>query len=244
MTAVFVHGVPETTVIWDPLIAALGLDDAKTLALPGFGCPTPDEFEPTMYRYADWLAEELGAIEGPIDLVTHDWGAFLSMRVLSERPALARSWVTDMGDLNDDFEWHDTARTWQTAGEGEAFMEVFLGGTDEERAGVLTGLGIAEATARPLATQIDVTMGDAILTLYRSATGLGREWGPGIDRINAPTLVIEAAMDPFRSEGATTRLVERIGASTVRLEDQGHWWMTGDPETAAASINDFWAANV
>jgi pimeloyl-ACP methyl ester carboxylesterase len=244
MTAVFVHGVPETTVIWDPLIAALGLENAKTLALPGFGCALPDGFEPTMDRYAEWLAEELGAIEGPIDLVTHDWGAFLAVRVLGEQPTLVRSWVTDMGDLNDDFEWHDTARTWQTPGEGEAFMDVFLGGDDEYRAVVLGDLGVAEATARRLATQIDTTMGDSILTLYRSALELGIEWGPCIDNIAVPTLVIEAVMDPFRSAGAVNRLVQRIGAATLRLEDEGHWWMTGSPEAAATGIADFWAANV
>src|SRR5690606_26190024 len=38
MTAVFVHGVPETPEVWDPLVAALGRDDVARLQLPGFGC--------------------------------------------------------------------------------------------------------------------------------------------------------------------------------------------------------------
>jgi pimeloyl-ACP methyl ester carboxylesterase len=242
MTAVFVHGVPETSVIWDPLIAALSLDDAVSLQLPGFGCDLPDGFDRTMNGYADWLVAELAAIDAPIDLVTHDWGALLGMRVMAEHPGRARSWVTDMGDLNDQFEWHDTARTWQTPGEGEAFMDGFVGASDADRAALLVELGVAEPTASLLSAQIDKTMGDSILALYRSAVDIGKEWGPGLDAITAPTLIIEAVEDDFRNEGAIARFVERVGASSARLDGQGHWWMVGDPEASAAAIAEFWAA--
>ena len=241
MTAVFVHGVPETSLVWDPLIAALGADDAMALRLPGFGCPLPPDFEPTMHRYADWLVDELASISEPIDLVTHDWGALIAVRVMAEHPTIARSWVTDMGDLDDDFQWHDTARTWQTPGDGEAFMDGFLGASDEDRAALLVGLGVVEPTATLLAHEIDATMGDAILTLYRSALDIGREWGPGIDRITVPTLAVEAVQDAFRREGATARFIARVNGTGVRLEDQGHWWMVGDPVSAAAAIAAFWA---
>lgn len=38
MTAVFVHGVPETAGVWDPLKGHL-VGDTVTLSLPGFGTP-------------------------------------------------------------------------------------------------------------------------------------------------------------------------------------------------------------
>ena len=242
MTAVFVHGVPETSLIWDPLIAELGVEDAVSVRLPGFGCDLPEGFEPTMNNYADWLAGELTAIGAPVDLVTHDWGALLGMRVTAQHPTLARSWVTDMGDLNEEFEWYETARTWQTPGEGEAFMEGLVGASEADRAALLVGLGIAEPTASLLSAQIDARMGDSILSLYRSAVDIGRDWGPGLDTITVPTLIVEAVEDPFRNEGAIARFVERVGASSVRFEDQGHWWMVGGPVEAAAAIADFWAA--
>jgi len=240
MSTVFVHGVPETPVIWDSLIDALGIDDAIRLRLPGFGNSLPAGFEPTMDRYAQWLADELGELDGPIDLVSHDWGALLSVRVNAQHPKLVRSWVTDMGNLDDDFEWHDTARTWQTPGEGEAFMEGILGISDEERAELLTGLGIEASIASKMSPEVDSTMGAAILSLYRSAVDIGSEWGPGIDDIVAPTLVIEAALDPFRSPGATTAFVGRTRAETVELAEAGHWWMTTDAAAAASAIQEFW----
>ena len=245
MPIVFVHGVPETPVIWDSLVAALDPspgEEVIRLRLPGFGSALPAGFEPTMDRYAAWLHEELAAIEGPIDLVSHDWGAILSMRVNSLHADLVRSWVTDMGNLDEDFEWHDTARTWQTPGDGEAFMDGILGISDSERAELLGGLGIEASIAAKLSPEVDAVMGDAILALYRSATEIGVEWGPGIDDISVPTLIIEAALDPFRSPGATAAFVDRTGASSAVLPEAGHWWMTTDADAAAESIRQFWAS--
>lgn len=240
MTVVFVHGVPETPVIWESQIAALELDQPVALRLPGFGCPLPDGFEPTMDRYAEWLEAELSAIDGPVDLVSHDWGALLAVRVNAQRPTLARSWVTDMGNLDDDFEWHDTAKTWQTPGEGEAFMEGITAISNDERAELLSGLGIEPTIASKLSPEVDPVMTDAILALYRSAGGIGVEWGPGIDDITVPTLVIEAGLDPFRSPGAVSAFVARTGASTAVLPDEGHWWMTTGAAPAATAIREFW----
>lgn len=241
MPIVFVHGVPETPVIWDSLVDALDLEGAVQLRLPGFGCPLPEGFEPTMDRYAAWLHAELAALEAPVHLVSHDWGALLALRVAAQYPSLLRSWVTDMGNLDAGFEWHDTAKSWQTPGDGEAFMEGILGISDGERAELLAGLGIEPSVAARLSPEVDATMGDAILALYRSATEIGAEWGPGIDDIVVPTLAIDAALDPFRSPGATAAFVERTGASTAVLAEQGHWWMTTGPQEAATAIRDFWA---
>ena len=241
MTAVFVHGVPETPAIWGPLVDELDLDAAVTLQLPGFGCPLPAGFEPTMYGYADWLAAQLAEVDGAIDLVTHDWGAFLADRVLADRPANVRSWVTDGSDLTDDFQWHDMALLWQTVGDGEAFMEAFVGGTEDERAALLVASGVPPAAAPDMAVPIDATMAEAILVLYRSATEVGHEWGPGLDRVDVPSLVIEASMDAFRAPGLAAQLAGRLGGQLAVLPDEGHWWMLNDPAAAARAISAFWA---
>lgn len=240
MTAVFVHGVPETPEIWNGLMAALGRDDAVALQLPAFGCARPDGFDATMGSYADWLAGELRVFD-EVDLVTHDWGAILALRVLADRPAQVRSWVTDMGDLGEDFRWHDTARTFQTPGEGEALVDGLIGASLADRAAILASFGVPGGDAEAMASHLDATMGAAILDLYRSATELGTEWGPGIDDIAAPGLVIESGRDPFRSPGRARRLAERTGAELVELPDAGHFWMLEDPAVAAEAIAAFWA---
>ena len=52
MTAVFVHGVPETPAIWDGLLAALDRPDTVALSLPGFDSARPGGFAATMDEYA------------------------------------------------------------------------------------------------------------------------------------------------------------------------------------------------
>ncbi|MFF3255961.1 alpha/beta fold hydrolase [Actinacidiphila glaucinigra] len=78
MTVVFVHGNPESSAIWDPLVSVLGREDVGLLSPPGFGVPLPNGFGATFLDYRDWLESELAAIEGPIDLVGHDWGGATS----------------------------------------------------------------------------------------------------------------------------------------------------------------------
>jgi len=239
MTAVFVHGVPETTRVWEPLVAHLERDDVALLALPGFGSALPDGFDATMETYASWLAAELARFD-EVDLVTHDWGALLGLRVLADRPANVRSWVSDMGDLDPTFEWHDTAKTWQTPGDGEALMEVFLGASLTDRAAILEGVGAPQPGATVMAEHLDRTMADAILALYRSATDVGNDWGPGIDRIDAPGLLIQSMLDPFRSPGRVQALADRTGAEIATLAEAGHFWMLDEPEASAQLITDFW----
>ena len=240
MTVVLVHGVPETTVVWEPLIAALGHDDLACLPLPGFGTSLPPDFVADMESYADWLADELAPL-GPVDLVAHDWGALLALRVLAERPGSIRSWAVDAGDLDAGFRWHDLALLWQTPGDGESFMEGMLAASVDERAQLLAASGVPTDGATPMAESFDATMADAILRLYRSATTIGTDWGPGIDAIARPGLVVESMLDPFRSPGRAERLALRTGAQVLRLAEAGHWWMIEQPTEAAAGLTSFWA---
>src|ERR1700720_1730477 len=139
MPAVFVHGVPETPAVWDPLRSSLRRDDAVALQLPGFGCPRPDGFAATKEDYVAWLVGQLEGLQsqGPVDLVGHDWGGGFVVRVGSTRPDLVRSWVSDAASVGDDgFEWHEFAKIWQTPGAGEDFFEQQLSQPVEARAAV------------------------------------------------------------------------------------------------------------
>ncbi len=240
MTAVFLHGVPETASIWDPLIAELDRDDAITIALPGFGTPLPEGFEPTMFRYADYLAAEIASIDGPVDLVGHDWGSILSLRVLSYQPANIRSFAIDMGAVDDTFEWHDMAKLW-ISDEGEGFMEGMVGASNEDLAMVLASTGVPDVGSLQMAEGFDELMASSILTLCRSAYRLGHDWGAAIDNISMPGLAIKAGNDPFQRDGSTQSLVDRTGATVGELPDDGHWWMVSNPTGGAALLQDFWA---
>ena len=106
--AVFDSGVGGLTVLHE-LLVSLPQEDFLYLG------------DTARFPYGERSAAELERFES-VDLVTHDWGAILALRVLADQPANVRSWATDMGDLGPDFRWHDTAITFQTPGDGEALV--------------------------------------------------------------------------------------------------------------------------
>jgi pimeloyl-ACP methyl ester carboxylesterase len=243
MTAVFLHGVPETPAVWHGLLAALDRPDTVALSLPGFDSARPAGFGATMDEYAAWLATELERLGDPVDLVGHDWGGGFVVRLVSTRPELVRSWVTDAAGIGDlEFEWHDFAKIWQTPQAGEEFWDQQLAASTEERAGVFQMFGVPEEPALDLASRINRSMADCILDLYRSAVEVGRQWGPDFAAIPAPGLVIIPSEDPFLNPVSATKAATRSDAKTVHLDGLGHWWMLQDPARAATVLRDFWAS--
>ena len=240
MTVVFLHGAPVTPGVWQPVLDHLPGVRAVTPHLPGFGTPLPPGFEPTMERFADWFSVELAGVDGPVDLVAQDWGALISLRVLADRPENVRSWVLDASDLHDDFVWHKSARLLQSP-EGDAVINGVVTAPLSQRTALLVATGIHESLAMTVAAAFDRTMGSTLLSLYRSATRIGAEWGPRIDQIRGPGLVIDAGKDPFRAPGSAARFAERTGATQARRPDVGHWWMLDDPEGTARMLQAFWA---
>jgi pimeloyl-ACP methyl ester carboxylesterase len=242
MTAVLVHGVPETPAVWDGLLAVLDRPDAIALSLPGFDSARPAGFGATMDEYAAWLATQLERFGDPVDLVGHDWGGGFVVRLVSTRPELVRSWVTDAAGIGDvEFEWHDFAKIWQTPQAGEDFWNQQLATPAGERASVFTMFGVPDEPALDLASRINRSMADCILDLYRSAVTVGRQWGPDFAAIPAPGLVIIPGEDPFLSAASATRAAARAGARTAALDGLGHWWMLQDPARAAVVLREFWA---
>jgi pimeloyl-ACP methyl ester carboxylesterase len=245
MPAVLVHGVPETPDVWEFVRAELGRSDVVTPQLPGFGCPTPAGFTATKEQYVAWLVSELAGLasNGPVDLVGHDWGGGFVVRVVSTRPDLVRSWVTDAAGVGDvDFEWHEFAKIWQTPGEGERFFEEQMAAPVEDRAAVFEAFGVPHERALAMAGWADATMARSILSLYRSAVHVGREWGPNFAAIPKPGLVIVPSEDPFLSADGAKASARRAGAEVVELEGIGHWWMLQDPARGARALEAFWSS--
>jgi pimeloyl-ACP methyl ester carboxylesterase len=246
MTVVFVHGVPETAAIWDPLIAELDRADVVTLSPPGFGAPVPDGFESTSDGYRDWLVNELEQFDGPVDLVGHDWGGGHAMRAIVARPDLVRRFVTDIAGTADmRYEWHDMAQVWQTAGAGEAFVEGVAALTIDDRIPMLTAAGMTEASALSCVEANDETMGACILSLYRSAVQPHMAmWGDEFHALhNGPKTLVVIAHEDHYTGGVdmAKRVAQKWGASIAELEGLGHWWMMQDPTRGATMLSKFLA---
>ncbi len=244
VTVVLVHGNPETEAIWGPLVDALGRDDVVRLSPPGFGAPLPDYFPATYVAYRDWLEGELDQIDGPIDLVGHDWGGGHVVNAVMHRPELVRSWASDiLGVFEPNYVWHDMAQVWQTPGDGEQLIDTMLGGTIEDRTAQMAAFGLPSDVATSLAAAQGPEMGRAILRLYRSASQPAMaEAGRALEKAVArPGLSLLATEDTFvGSAEIRRRAAERAGAHTEVLDGLGHWWMVQDPARGAAALTRFW----
>ncbi len=245
MPAVFVHGNPETSAIWGPLFEALGRDDLLALSPPGFGAPLPDGFGADRLDYVDWLVAELESIDGPIDLVGHDWGGGHVLGAVMARPDLVRTWASDIAGIFDpDYVWHDAAQIWQTEGAGEDNIAGMVAAPVADRIELFGALGMTPEIARSVAEATNADMGRAILTLYRSAAQPAvAEAGAELGRAAAsPGLVIVAEHDPYvGGEVLARRSAERAGARVAVLAGVGHWWMIQDPAQGAAALESFWS---
>ncbi|MCD5310631.1 alpha/beta fold hydrolase [Kineosporia babensis] len=246
MTVVFVHGVPETPALWEAVRNQLPVDSVA-LRLPGFGSPHP----PTLTdknAYAAWLAEELQKIGGDIDLVGHDWGGHLAMRVVSAFPeAGVRSWVSDVAyGWHPDYQWHPIAALWQQSPEGEQFLASVRSGVPGTFGQLLGPRGLTAEVGDDIDAAHDESMDAAILALYRSAQpNFHADWNPG--SIDVPGLVLVPTgdvmdgVDPADVLLQNQEVARMTGARLQELNGVGHYWMLQNPELAADTLRAFWA---
>lgn len=238
MPAVFVHGVPDTDRVWAATLAALPRQDVLCLRLPGFGCPRPAGFDCTKEAYADWLVDRLAQLDGPVDVVGHDWGGLLVLRALSLAPGQARSWAVGGAPLDPAYRWHPLARRWQTPVLGELTM---AGLTRERSRRALCAAGVPPDQAAATAGAIDREMKRAVLALYRSARRVGEEWTPGLERVRGPGLVLWGERDPYAAPRFGEALARRTRAAYQCYEGCGHWWQCERPEAVAAALSAHWS---
>lgn len=238
MPAVLIHGVMDTHRIWNGVRRYLARADVLTPSLPGFDAPIPLGFDASKEAYVGWLVGELEALGGPVDLVGHDFGCIFVTRVASIRPDLVRTLSAISGPIDAAYEWHHYAKVWQAPGEGERWMadfdpEVFARDLIDDR--------LSPQDAISAVAFIDDKMKDSVLKLYRSAVDLGAEWGPGLQSVTSPTLVMWGLQDPHLPHRYADRLGEATRAEAVVKLRAGHWPIAERPDVVARELEAHWA---
>ncbi|MDX1293113.1 MAG: alpha/beta hydrolase [Hyphomonas sp.] len=242
-TRLFVHGVPDTPHLWEPLVAELGLGAGEYLApaLPGFGCPRPDGFSATKEAYTDWLVGQMEAAGGNVDIVGHDWGALLTLRAVSLRPDLVRSWCVTNAVIDPDYRGHAMARRWATPLLGELVM---LGMRNKKRLyPAMVAGGMPEGLARQEVPLMDKTMRQSILALYRSAAGLrfSDEWVNGLENLPDRGQLFWGETDPYVDLSVGERFARRWNVPIHVARGAGHWACAERPAEFAALLRSHWA---
>jgi pimeloyl-ACP methyl ester carboxylesterase len=246
MPAVFVHGFPETDRIWDSLRRVLE-HDSIALALPGFGAPRPPGFSASKDAYAEWLADALGGIEGPIDLVGHDVGALLTLRVATAFDVPLRSYAVDVAPIfHPSFAWSERVHQFQMPGVGEELLRETRTADPEDAASTASRLakaGVPMDEAIALGAAHDETMSRSILDFYRSAVpNVAADWWNDVTGPTRAGGLILLLPDPPEDEERSLEVARRLGAQTARLDGLEHCWMAQAPEVVAGVLQRFWAS--
>ncbi|MEO0938152.1 MAG: alpha/beta hydrolase [Pseudomonadota bacterium] len=238
---VFIHGVPDTSFMWTPLIGALGLVDGDYLAptMPGFNATPLGSFDATREAYVDWAAtllEEASAAHGPVDLVGHDWGAPIAAVAAQRRPETVRTWTLVNAAPEPSFEWHRMARIWQTPIIGELFMRVAVAGAFRKS---LVANGMPPDIAAHEAPRIDTHMKSAILRLYRSAKDTSA-WNLDFAGIADRGLILWGENDPYVPVQVAQTFSDRWSLPLRVEQGVGHWGICERPEAFAAHLKAHW----
>ena len=237
MPAVLVHGVPDTSRLWDRVRQHLKRTDVIALKLPGFDSPVPDGFSATKEEYVEWLIGQIAALGEPVDLVGHDFGCILTSRVAALRPDLVRTWTGVSGPIDPEYEAHPNAKAWETPGVGEAVMAQLQ---PDAVIGQLVGSGVPREDAESSVRFFDDTMKDCILKLYRSAKDVGTEWRPDLKNITCPSLIVWGYEDAFLPHRFADRLGEATASEAVVKFRANHWVPLERPADLARELEALW----
>ena len=185
--------------------------------MPGFGCEIPHGFDCSKEAYRDWLMREVDNVDGPVDLVAHDWGAIPALRVASLEPTLIRTWAVGGAPLDPEYEWHKVAKLWQTPEVGEQVMEKI---TPETLApGLSRRRGSGRGRGGGGAPRRRDDEGGAFSRSIARASASARSGSAGLARVSARGLVLWGADDPYAAPVFGSRLAGRTGARLVAFPD-------------------------
>lgn len=262
---VLLHGVPETGAMWRDLLAELS-SDRIVLApdLPGLGSSElrgPYDVRTVAARIA---ALALHEVNGPVDVVGHDWGGTVAVALASSRPDLVRRLVI----VNAAYRWLDLRSAWHvpTASlPGLPELAFRFGGRPLVRRIIEHGW----RSDRPIADDLLAHYQDAYADNVRVAAMLGyyrdnfrprvaaavTSWarqvvpfrasapssgGRGQPAIELPALVVWGERDPALPDAVRASVVRDLGnCRCVTVPEAGHFAVEEAPETVLPAITTF-----
>jgi haloalkane dehalogenase len=231
------HGWPQSSWMWRPIVEALGAAGFRAIApdLAGYGS-SPARMPANWHNHMAALNEFFAALG--IDsaaLVVHDWGGLIGLRWACDHPGVASALVISDTGLFPDGEWHGFAKVLQTPGEGEQAIEQL---TREAFGAVLTSVSSGMTAQdldeyhRPFLTPEGRL---AQLDLYRSGDFSELEgYEAKLGALGVPALMLWGADDPYAPVAGAYRFQKAIAGSEVEvIEGVGHFVTDDAPDEYA-----------
>jgi haloalkane dehalogenase len=238
---VLVHGFPESSRMWGPLMEALSATGRRCLAPDLYALGDSHEDAPTTFeanleafeRFADGFEAERVA------LVVHDWGGFVGLAWACRHPDRVSALVISNTGFFADGRWHGMAE----AIRGEQGEQLVAALDRAGFEGLLRSSGDfddadIDAYWQPFA---EGRGRRATLEFYRSMDfSKLAEYDGALATLGVPTLLLWGADDEFAPLSGARRFEREIpGARLVALEGAGHFVFDQEPERCAREIVSF-----
>jgi haloalkane dehalogenase len=243
-SVLLVHGFPESSRMWEPLMDALSAQGRRCVA-PDLYClgesddPGPATFERNL--------EALGALHAELDMgrvaiVVHDWGGFVGLAWACENPDLVSALVISDTGFFSDGKWHGMAEMMRSP-QGEEI----IGAIDRDGfAGLIRTDGASfseedvDAYWRPFA---EGRGREATIEFYRSMDFEKLAPYDGkLAELGVPTLLVWGADDQFAPLAGAHRFEREIpGARLAAFEGAGHFIWDQERERTTREVCDFLA---
>lgn len=235
----FLHGNPDSAEMWDDVIAVMS-KAYRCLApdLPGYGrSALLPNFEVSLANEARWVAELVDAlaIQEPLNLVTHDFGAHFGLAWAIRQPERVHRIAIMNTNFFSDYRWHRLARILRTPLLGDLGLAFFNEAQYTRQ--------LQQDAPKVPASHIHRTMAlyspaakKMTLRLYRGTHArnfIG--WEDELLKLTqrVPTCVIWGDRDPYVSP----TWADRFGAQTVHhLAEISHWPPVEAPQEVAQKL--------
>ena len=243
---VCVHGFPESSRMWVPLLEAVAAAGRRGLAPDLYGLGDsgddfgPATFEHSLERFGEWV-DTLGL--GRIAVAVHDWGGFIGLAWACSNPDRVDALVVSNTGFFADGKWHGMAKLLRSE-QGEEI----IGALDRDGFATLMNSNGETFSAddldaywTPFAAEAEGRGQRATLEFYRSMDMEKLEpWQGKLAEIGAPALLIWGADDRFAPLAGAKRFEREIpGAKLVAIEGGGHFVFDEHPERAVAETVQF-----
>lgn len=253
--ALLLHGVPQTSLVWRPLMCELATDRVVLAPdLKGLGDSEVREPYDAVTVAGELAALVLHEVEGPVDVVGHDVGGSLALTLAAQRPDLIRRLVVVAAPYR-----HILRRTWQLplfAVPGLAELAFRVGGTGLIGQLIRSGWRVGSPPDPDLLANYECAYADprrvaAMVGYYQAflraglAGGLrphrAREGALGPRPRPAAALIIWGAKDPLVPLPVGESVVTDLGpaAAMVTLPGVGHWPLDEAPEVVVPAVAGF-----
>jgi len=242
---VCVHGFPESSRMWEPLMSKLAAAGRRSVApdLYGLGDSSDDSpatFEHNLEAFTEFVAKQ---DLGPAVLVVHDWGGFVGLAWACDHPEDVTALVISDTGFFSDGKWHGMADAIR-GDQGEAVVAAI---DHDGFAALLRSAGDAfdgDAIAAYWKPYEEGRGQRTTLDFYRSMDFEKLEpWQGKLAQLGVPALILWGADDEFAPIAGARRLQREIpGSKLVAFDGVGHFVFDEEPERSAAEVLAFLGA--